>query len=53
MNTIQLNIEKSQFATILETLTDSEKMEIFQMLKKSFMVDDVRQEMYERNEQYL
>ena len=39
METLQLNVEKSQFAGLLQTLSVSDKLEIYVALKKSLLCD--------------
>ena len=39
MNTLQLNIEKSQFIDILQTLNPSDKWEMYKAIKKSLLCD--------------
>ena len=39
MNTLQLNIEKAQFFGLLQTLNVSDKLEMFDVLKKSLLCD--------------
>jgi len=39
METLQLNIEKSQFIDFLQTLSISDKVEIYGILKKSLLCD--------------
>jgi predicted DNA-binding protein YlxM (UPF0122 family) len=39
METLQLNIEKSQFIDLLQTLNVSDKFEIYNVLKKSLLCD--------------
>ena len=41
METLQLNIEKSQFVDLLQTLNVSDKKEIFNILKKSLLCDSI------------
>jgi hypothetical protein len=53
MNTLQLNIEKSQLISLLETMDVPDKMEIYDILKKSLMgnrLDDLF-DAFEINEQ--
>jgi predicted DNA-binding protein YlxM (UPF0122 family) len=77
MDTLQLNIEKSQFIGLVQTLSISDKQEIYDILKKSLLcdrmeklqnsfdtedlsmeeitniVEEVRQERYEKGKQYV
>jgi predicted DNA-binding protein YlxM (UPF0122 family) len=77
METLQLNIGKSQFVDLLQTLSVSDKLEMYGVLKKSLLCDrmenllnsfdgnelsmeditetieTVRQERYEKGEQYV
>ena len=39
MNTLQLNIEKNQLVGLLQTLTVSDKMEMYDVLKRSLLCD--------------
>jgi len=39
METLQLNVEKSQFVGLLQTLSVSDKLEIYSVLKKSLLCD--------------
>ena len=39
METLQLNIEKNQFVGLLQTLSVSDKLEMFTVLKKSLLCD--------------
>jgi hypothetical protein len=39
MNTLQINIEKNQFVGLLQTLSASDKLEIYSVLKKSLLCD--------------
>ena len=39
METMQLNIEKNQFVGLLQTLSASDKLEIYRVLKKSLLCD--------------
>jgi hypothetical protein len=39
METLQLNIEKNQFIGMLQTLSISDKLEIYSVLKKSLLCD--------------
>ena len=39
METMQLNIRKSQFVDLLQALNISDKLEIFNVLKKSLLCD--------------
>ena len=39
METLQLNIGKSQFVGILQTLSISDKLEMYDILKKSLLCD--------------
>ena len=39
METLQLNIERSQFLVLLQTLSISDKLEMFGALKKSLLCD--------------
>ena len=39
METLQLNIEKSQFIGLLQTLSVSDKFEIYNTLRKSLLCD--------------
>ena len=39
METLQLNVEKSQFVGLLQTLSVSDKFEIYSVLKKSLLCD--------------
>ena len=39
MNTLQLNIEKSQFVGLLQTMNIPDKLEMYTVLKKSLLCD--------------
>ena len=39
METLQLNIEKNQFVGLLQTLSVSDKLEMYDVLKKSLLCD--------------
>jgi len=39
METLQLNIDKSQFMNLLQTLSVSDKLEMYGVLKKSLLCD--------------
>jgi len=39
MNTLQINVEKNQFVGLLQTLSISDKLEMYDVLKKSLMCD--------------
>jgi predicted DNA-binding protein YlxM (UPF0122 family) len=39
MNTLQVNIEKNQFVGLLQTLSISDKLEMYGVLKKSLLCD--------------
>ena len=39
METLQLNVEKSQFVGLLQALSVSDKFEIYSVLKKSLLCD--------------
>ena len=39
METLQLNIEKNQFVGLLQTLSASDKLEMYSVLKKSLLCD--------------
>ena len=39
MNTLQLNIEKSQFIDMLQTLNVADKWEMYRAIKKSLLCD--------------
>jgi len=39
MEVLQLNIEKSQFVSLLQTLSVPDKLEMYSVLKKSLMCD--------------
>lgn len=39
MNTLQVNLEKNQFVGLLQTLSISDKLEMYDVLKKSLMCD--------------
>ena len=39
MKTLQLNIEKNQFVGLLQTLSVSDKLEMYGILKKSLLCD--------------
>jgi len=39
METLQLNIEKNQFIGLLQTLSVSDKLEMYSVLKKSLLCD--------------
>jgi len=39
MGTLQLNIEKNQFVGLLQTLNVSDKLEMYDVLKKSLLCD--------------
>jgi predicted DNA-binding protein YlxM (UPF0122 family) len=39
METLQLNVEKNQFVDLLQTLSISDKFEIYSVLKKSLLCD--------------
>ena len=39
METLQLNVEKSQFFNLLQTLSVSDKLEMYNVLKKSLLCD--------------
>ena len=39
METLQLNLEKSQFVNLLQTLNITDKFEIYSVLKKSLLCD--------------
>ena len=39
MNTLQVNLEKNQFVGLLQTLSISDKLEMYDVLKKSLLCD--------------
>ena len=39
MRTIQLNLEKSQFLSLFNTMNDTDKLEIYNELKKSLFLN--------------
>ena len=39
MNTLQINLEKNQFVGLLQTLSISDKLEMYGVLKKSLLCD--------------
>jgi len=39
MNTLQINVEKNQFVGLLQTLSISDKLEMYDVLKKSLLCD--------------
>ena len=39
MNTLQVNLEKNQFVGLLQTLSISDKLEMYGVLKKSLLCD--------------
>jgi len=39
MNTLQLNIERSQFVGLLQTMNIPDKLEMYSVLKKSLLCD--------------
>ncbi|MDR2148573.1 MAG: hypothetical protein LBE91_19205 [Tannerella sp.] len=41
METLQLNIEKNQFFSLLQTLSVADKLEMYRVLKKSLLCDQM------------